>query len=80
MKVLFFDLRESEKSFFQNNNFCDFDISFKEEALTEKTKLSDAEYEQTCLLCVYRSSILSEKVLKRFKNMVRRLLQSLRLA
>jgi len=69
MKMLFFDLRESEKDFFEGNSFCDFDIEFKEGALTEKSKLSDTEYEQTCILCVYRSSILTEKVLKRFKNL-----------
>ncbi len=69
MKVLFFDLRDSEKSFFENNQFQDFDITFKEEALTDKTKLTDEEYENTCVLCVYRSSILTEKVLKKFKNL-----------
>ena len=69
MKVLFFDLRESEKAFFEDNIYQDFDITFKEEPLTEKTKLTDEEYEQTCLLCVYRSSILTEKILKKFKNL-----------
>ena len=69
MKVLFFDLRESEKPFLEKNNYCDFDITFKEEALTEKTKLSDEEYENTCLLCVYRSSILTENILRKFKNL-----------
>ena len=69
MKILFFDLRESEKSFFNSNTFPDFDITFKEEALTEKTKLTNEEYEQTCLLCIYRSSILTKNVLKKFKNL-----------
>lgn len=69
MKVLFFDLRESEKAFFESNNYCDFQITFREEALNEKTKLSDKEYTDTCALCVYRSSILSENILKNFKNL-----------
>jgi len=69
MKVLFFDLRESEKPFFEKNKFCDFDINYREEALTEKTKLTDEEYEKTCILCVYRSSILTENILKKFKNL-----------
>jgi len=69
MKILFFDLRESEKEFFRKNLYPDFDISFKEEALTEKTKLTEEEYENTCLLCVYRSSILTGSVLKKFKNL-----------
>ena len=66
MKMLFFDLRESEKGFFEKNIYPDFDITFKEEALNEKTKLSDEEFNNTCILCVYRSSILTEKVLKKF--------------
>lgn len=69
MKMLFFDLRDSEKDFFNNNSFTDFDITFKKEALTEKSKLSNEEYTNTCILCVYRSSILTEKVLSRFKNL-----------
>ncbi len=69
MNILFFDLRESEKPFFEHNKYSDFDINFKEESLNERTKLSDYEYENTCILCVYRSSILTEKVLKKFKNL-----------
>ena len=69
MKLLFFDLRESEKEFFKNNNFCDFDITFREESLTDKTKLTDEEYEKTGIVCVYRSSILTSDVLKKFKNL-----------
>ena len=69
MKMMFFDLRESEKAFFDKNNFSDFDITFSENALTSKTKLTGSEYENTCILCVYRSSILTENVLKKFKNL-----------
>ena len=69
MNILFFDLRDSEKQFFENNKYCDFNIKFREDALTENTKLTKDELETTCVLCVYRSSILSEKVLSRFKNL-----------
>ncbi len=69
MNILFFDLRETEKPFFLNHNFTDFCIDFREDALTEKTKLTEEEYENTCILCVYRSSILTENVLKKFKNL-----------
>lgn len=69
MKVLFFDFRESEKEFFEKNEFCDFQITFREEALNSKTKLSDEDCKDTCALCVYRSSILTENVLKKFKNL-----------
>lgn len=69
MNLLLFDLRESEKAFFEKNSFSDFNIILREDALTEKTKLSDEEYNNTCILCVYRSSILTENVLKKFKNL-----------
>jgi D-lactate dehydrogenase len=69
MNLLFFDLRESEKEFFNKHIYPDFNITFREDALTEKTKLSDEEYENTCILCVYRSSILTSKVLKKFNNL-----------
>ena len=73
MNILFFDLRESEKAFFERNNYKkiypEFEITFKEDALTDNTKLNNEEYEKTCILCVYRSSILTEKVLKKFKNL-----------
>ena len=69
MKLLYFDLRESEKNFFENNKYCDFDITFTEKSLNEKSKLSDEEYNDTSILCVYRSSILTANVLKRFKNL-----------
>lgn len=69
MKVLLFDLRESEKPFFEQNKYCDFDITIKEESLNEKTKLTEEEINDTVAISVYRSSILCEKILKQFKNL-----------
>ena len=69
MNILFFDLRESEKHFFKENTYPDFKITLKEDALTENTKLTKEEYENTCIISVYRSSILTENVLKKFKNL-----------
>ena len=69
MKVLMFDFRESEKEFFKTNNFADFEIKFFEEPLNSKTKLSEEDLDETDILCVYRTSVLSEKVLKQFKNL-----------
>ena len=69
LKVLFFDLRDSEKPFFDNKNCKDFDITFYEDALTEKTKLSNEVYNETEALCVYRTSILTERILSKFKNL-----------
>ena len=69
MKVLMFDFRESEKEFFEKNSFSDIDIKFFAEPLNNKTKLSDEELTETDIVSVYRTSILSEGVLKRFKNL-----------
>lgn len=69
MKLLVFDFRESEKEFFSKNNFCDFDITFFEESLKENTRLDDEELAETDIICVYRSSLLTSKVLRRFKNL-----------
>ena len=55
MNILFFDLRESEKHFFEENAYPDFKITLREDALTENTKLTKEQYENTCILCVYRS-------------------------
>ena len=69
MKVLFFDLRESEKPFFDSNEFCDLDIEFFEESLGENTKLTAEQYRETDILCVYRSSILTKNILNKFPNL-----------
>ncbi len=69
MKVLFFDLRDSEKPYFDTNEFCDLNIEFFEESLGENTKLSEEQYREADILCVYRSSMLTEKVLKKFPNL-----------
>jgi len=69
MKVLFFDYRESEKKYFENNFFQDFEITFYENSLNEKTKLSEKEYNNTDIICVYRSSLLTSDVIKKFKNL-----------
>ena len=70
MKVLMFDIRESEKPFFQTHKFRDFDITLREESLNDKTKLTDEELNETCVISVYRSSILTSDILKKFKNII----------
>ena len=69
MKVLMFDYRASEKEFFENNKFTDFDIKFFQEALNDKTKLNADDYEDTDVISVYSSSLLTKEVLKNFKNL-----------
>ena len=69
MKLLMFDFRETEKNIFNTDEYKDFEITTFEGALNDKTKLSDEEYKNTCILSVYRSSLLTKEVLKKFKNL-----------
>lgn len=66
--MLFFDLKDSEKKFFEENNSSDFEITFYKESLTENTKLTVNECDKTAILCVYTNSLITNKVLDKFKN------------
>ena len=69
MRILFFDYRKSESKYFEEHTFPDFDITFYENSLNEKTKLSEEELKDTDIICVYRSSLLTSDVLKKFQNL-----------
>ena len=69
MKMLIFDFRDSEKDFFNKNNFPDFDITFIKEPLNEMSVLTDKQYEETDIISVFISSNLCSEVLNRFKNL-----------
>ncbi len=69
MKMLMFDFRESEKDFFNTNELKDFDITFIKSPLNEKIKLTEEQYNETVILSVFTTSDLTEKVLKKFKNL-----------
>ena len=69
MKILFFDYRKSEEKYFEEHRFQDFEIKFFEQSLNEKTKLSEQELKETDIICVYRSSLLTSDVLKKFPNL-----------
>ena len=43
MKMLMFDFRESEKEFFEKNEFIDFDITFINEPLNDITQLTEEQ-------------------------------------
>ena len=68
MKVLMFDFRPSEEEFFKQNIFPDLEIKFYNESLTEKTKLSQNELKETDVISVYNSSLLTQNILSKFKN------------
>ena len=69
MKMLMFDFRDSEKSFFEHNKFPDFEITFIHEPLNELSKLTPEQYNDTDVISVFISSNVSEEVISRFKNL-----------
>ena len=69
MKMLMFDFRDTEKEFFQNNELVDFDLSFIGEPLNADYKLTEEQKNETDIISVFRSSNLTDKVLKQFKNL-----------
>ena len=69
MKMLMFDFRESERDFFNKNDFQDIDITFIKEPLNETTELSDEIYEETDVISVFITSLVNEETLSKFKNL-----------
>ena len=69
MKMLIFDFRDSEKKFFEKNNFPDFEITFIKEPLNEMSQLTQEQYDETDVISVFISSNVCEEVLRRFKNL-----------
>ncbi|MBO6257517.1 hypothetical protein J6N69_05730 [bacterium] len=70
-KMLFFDYRDSEKLFFEKNKLDNYDIKFFTGSLNKKTvrELSENDLVNTTALNIYIPSILSEDVIKQFKNL-----------
>ncbi len=69
MKMLMFDFRDSEKDFFEKNEFPDFEITFIHEPLNEMSQLTQEQYDETDVISVFISSNVCEEVIKRFKNL-----------
>ena len=71
IKMLIFDFRDSEKKFFENNKFEDFDITFFKESLNEESvkNLTDEQLEQTAIISVFIDSEITEFVINQFKNL-----------
>ena len=71
IKVLVFDYRESEKNFFKNNKFQNFDITFYRESLNEETvkKIPEEELKNTTVVSVFITSEVTENVINSFKNL-----------
>lgn len=69
MKLLFFDYRNSEREFFENNEFKDFEITFISDSLNEDTILSEEELNETDVICVFINSQVTKNVIDKFKNL-----------
>ena len=71
VKMLVFDLKESEKEYFKTSDCTDLEITTFKEHLHEETKLTAKQYEETVVLSIFISSKITEKILKQFKNLRR---------
>ena len=69
MKMLMFDYRESEREFFENNEFKDIDITFFEGPLNEITELTEEQLSETDVISVFIHSNLTEEILSKFSNL-----------
>lgn len=69
MKMLMFDFRDSEKSFFEKTELPDFEITFIKESLNEHTKLTDEQLRETDVISVFTSSNLTSEILSKFSNL-----------
>ena len=70
-RMLFFDYRESERTFFEQNKFQHYDIKFFSEPLNEDTlaKLSEEDFEKTMIISVFITSSVDKNVIDKFKNL-----------
>ena len=69
LKMLMFDIKESEKAFVQNYDTRDFEITFFKESLNKTTKLTLKECDETVILSVFLTSEVTKEVLDKFKNL-----------
>lgn len=71
IKMLIFDFRDSEKKFFEENKFDNFDITFFKESLNEDTvnNLTDEQLEHTAVISVFIDSEVTQAVIDKFRNL-----------
>ena len=67
-KMLFFDYRESEEKFFEENCFENYEIKFFKESLNESTLslLSEDDFEKTMIISVFITSTVSSEIIFKF--------------
>lgn len=69
MKMLLFDYRDSEKEFFDRNEFKDIDIEFIHEPLNDMTQLTEEQLNETDVISVFITSDITKSVIDKFKNL-----------
>ena len=71
VKMLIFDYRNSEKSFFEQNKFDNFDITFYQESLNSDTikNISQEDMKEACVISVFVNSDINKDVINSFKNL-----------
>ena len=69
MNILFYDFRNAESKYFEENPQSDFDIKFIKTPLNESTEISEHDANETCIISVFTTSRITEKVLDKFKNL-----------
>src|SRR5574344_1179154 len=71
IKMLMFELRNSEKEFLNKKKLEDFDITFFTESLNENTikKLSQKEKEETVVISSFITSNITAEIIQEFPNL-----------
>lgn len=69
IKMLMFDIKESEKKILEGLDTSDFEITYYQESLNTDTKLTLKEYDETVILSVFINSKVSGDVLNKFRNL-----------
>lgn len=66
--IIFYDVKQYERNFFEKELYEDYNLQFKENSLLQDTKLSVIE-ENAEIISVFTASRLTKEVLSKFKNL-----------
>lgn len=69
IKMLMFDIKESEQMFLNTYDTSDYEITYFKESLNKDTKLSVKECDETAIISVFITSKITKEVLEKFKNL-----------
>ena len=69
IKMLMFDLKNSERDFLKSIDTSDYEITYYTESLNKETKLSLKQCDETAIISVFITSSVGAEVLNKFKNL-----------